>query len=379
MKNNPSFTGIFIKSFDCRGNGLRVVVKDVFDMAGEVTSGASRALAGAMPAKGNADIVGRIKAAKCHIIGRANMHELAYGVTGINTWSGTPTNPKYPILIPGGSSSGSAVAVAAGLADFAIGTDTGGSIRIPAACCGIIGLKPSFGRVSRSGAVPVHSTLDCVGPFAQNVALIEKAMAIIAPDWNNAEIPTGGRVAFIQTASDKAIASIVRTASSNIFDVTEATLSDFMEAMDAGMTIIARETWQAFGHLTGTGLVGRDVHDRLLMASKVTDEQLGKAEDTRARFTTQVDTLLEQVDALVLPAMPCVPPSLLEAADAQAAIPITANCRPFNLSGHPAIVLPVGEHKGRPVAMQLVGKRGGDEALCALARQIPIFERGATQ
>ena len=371
-----SETGIFIQTFSSEGDGLRVAVKDTVDMAGEVTSGGSRALAGAAPALQNAEIIDRLKQAGCRIVGRTNMHEFAYGVTGLNNWAGTPTNTNYPTLIPGGSSSGSAVAVATGLVDFAIGTDTGGSVRVPATCCGVIGLKPSFGRVSRKGLVPAISSLDCVGSFARDMAMIETAMEILVPDWKPSTLGTRGRVAFVKTAADEPISEMVRRAGEAAFEVGEIELAEFDAAMGAGMKIIARETWDAFGTLTQTGLVGRDVHDRLLMSSKVTDDELAEAEETRARFTAQVDKILETVDALILPTMPCLPPSLLEASDAHAAIPITTTCRPFNLSGHPAISLPIGEVDGRPVAMQLVGKHGEDEALCALARQVTIFQKG---
>lgn len=373
---HPVETAIFTRRYEARGSGLRVAVKDTLDMVGEVTTGGSRALAGNTPATRDAEVVRLLREAGCEIVGRTNMHELAYGVTGLNAWTGTPINPANPALIPGGSSSGSAVAVAAGLADFTIGSDTGGSIRVPASCCGIVGLKPSFGRVSRAGAHPGESTLDCVGPFARSVEMIEQAMAIIAPDWRQGAVADGSRLAFVATPSDAPIAQMVRSHAARSFDVADAELPSFMAAMDAGMKIIARETWNAFGALTKTGLVGRDVHDRLLMSSKVTDEQIEEAEATRARFTAEVDAMLADVEALVLPALPCPVPSLIEASDASAAIPITTTCRPFNLSGHPAIALPIGALDGRPIAMQLVGRRGEDERLCALARQVSIMAKG---
>ena len=131
----------------------------------------------------NAEVVERILAADCQITAKTNLHELAFGITGINPVFGTAINPQYPDLIPGGSSSGSAAAVAAGLADFTLGTDTGGSIRMPAACCGVYGFKPTFNRVSRQGIHPAMSSLDCVGPFAASVAMIETAMQIIDPSF----------------------------------------------------------------------------------------------------------------------------------------------------------------------------------------------------
>jgi amidase len=201
-------------------------------------------------------------------------------------------------------------------------------------------------------------------------------MDLLVPDWQSTRKTGTATVAYYSAPCEDGIAELVRQAASPCFEICEAELSDFEAAMDAGMKIIARETWDAVGHLTETGLVGADVHDRLLKSKTVSDMQIAEAEDIRKVFTAQVDRVLETVDAILLPAMPCLPPSLLEASDSQAAIPITTNCRPFNLSGHPAIVLPIGEIDGRPVSMQLVGRRGEDEALCALARNVTPFQKG---
>lgn len=374
---DPRHAAIFTRRYAGAANGIAVAVKDCIDIAGEVTTSGSRALAGASPAHKDAEVVNRLKAAGCHIVGRTNMHELAYGVTGLNAWTGTPTNPKYPSLVPGGSSSGSAVAVAAGLVDFALGTDTGGSVRVPASCCGIVGLKPTFGRVSREGVHPAKSSLDCVGVFARDVAMIEQAMSAVAGDWQGRHEAVGSAsVAYFAPDGEAAINALVREKASEFLNLSDADLPGFNDASDAGLTIIGRESWNAVGHLTETGLVGRDVHDRLLMSSKITDVQLEEAEAGRARFSNVVDALLEKFEAIALPAMTHHVPSLLEAASATAPKPITLACRPFNLSGHPAIALPVGEVEGRPVSLQLVGRKGGDEALCALARKVAIFRKG---
>ena len=143
---------LFVEKLDIGGAGPTVAVKDTIDIAGFPTRAGSRALDDAAPAAANAEVVQRLLDRAYHIVGKTNMHELAFGTTGINLWTGTPLNYHFPAYVPGGSSSGSAAAVAAGQAQLALGTDTGGSIRIPAACCGVFGLKPSFGRVSRQGA-----------------------------------------------------------------------------------------------------------------------------------------------------------------------------------------------------------------------------------
>ena len=364
-----------IQHLDLRGaqgvKGPRVAVKDCLDIAGTRTSCGSRAFADAAPAAVHADVVAALLNSRAHIVGKTNMHELAYGVTGINEWSGTPVNPRFPDRVPGGSSSGSAVAVSAGLVDFAIGTDTGGSIRVPATCCGVAGLKPTFGRVSRKGAHPSASSLDCVGPFARDVATLEQAMAMIdrsfVPQGRPAD-PILGILnveadADVQAAMDAAIArSGLRTIA--------VSLPSFAEAFQAGITVMAAEMAPLFGHLCGTGKLGADVDARLLAASKVTAGEVEQAEAVRARFSAEVDAALATVDALVLPAMPSVPPLLSEAGDAPRTLAMTRLVRPFNLSGHPALSLPLQTAQGLPAGIQIVGARQGDGALCAVAAVI---------
>src|SRR5579864_3297886 len=143
----------FITRFDTSGSGVRLAVKDLIDMEGVPTTAGCRAVADeAAPAPADAACLAGARAAGAAIVGRTNLHELALGVTGVNPWFGTPENPLDPRLVPGGSSSGSAVAVATGEADVAFGSDTGGSVRIPSACCGTAGLKTTFGRIPRDVA-----------------------------------------------------------------------------------------------------------------------------------------------------------------------------------------------------------------------------------
>lgn len=360
------------------GGAPRVAVKDCIDVAGETTAAGSRALAGRPAAARDATVVERLRSAGCTIAGRVSMHELAFGVTGVNAWSGTPLNPHYPRLVPGGSSSGSAAAVAAGLVDFAIGTDTGGSIRVPAACCGVVGFKPSFGRVSRSGVTPAISSLDCVGPLAASVAAVEAAMAMLVGDWRREETPTQPRIGLVTDVSGaEHVAPVLKTALPDGC-VTPVAMPGLAAAQEAGLRIIGRETSRAFAPLLTSGLVGNDVRERLCAAGQIDDDAVVQAEVMRRAFTAEVDALLADHDVIALPTLPCPPPTLAEAADPATAIPMTALCRPFNLSGHPAIALPIGEIAGRPVSLQLVGRRGGDEALCALARAIPVFIKGET-
>lgn len=340
-------------------------------MAGLVTTIGSAAFADAAPAPAHAAAVDALLLGGCRVVARATMHELAYGVTGVNPWAGTPVNPTWPDRIPGGSSSGCAVAVAAGLVDFAVGTDTGGSIRMPAACCGVIGFKPSFGRVDRRGVHPAASSLDCVGPIAGDVETIERAMTLLTSGfWHRCSVgaATLGVLA-VEADADVADAVALAVARSGLPTVP-VTLGSFEQAFDAGLIVIGAEMWAAFGDRAGDPRLGEDVRARLRAASRITPDALAEAERTRARFTEEVDRVLETVDAIVLPTLPSVPLRVEEAGNAARAVRLTRLVRPFNLSGHPAITLPLRSAAGLPVGLQLVGRRGGDEALCAVAREI---------
>lgn len=361
---------IFLENVNLGGDGLRVAVKDCIDIAGLPTKSGSAALATTEPALEHAVVVQRLLDADCRIIGKAAMHELAYGVTGVNRRAGTPINPRYPDRVPGGSSSGSAAAVAAGLCDFAVGTDTGGSIRTPAACCGVIGLKPSFGRISRSGAHPAYSSLDCIGPLAASMSMIEQAMAILDPTFSALPMAQSLRLGQVRVDTDMVVGATFAASVAPLGAALADVELDLQQAFDANMLLIGRETWNAFGHLTQSGLLGEDVQARLTRAGEIDDKKVGWAESVRLEFRAAVDAALDGFDALILPTMPVLPLTLEEAGDPERALAMTAFVRPFNLSGHPAITLPIETRDGLPVGIQLVGRIDGDAALCAIARRV---------
>lgn len=363
---------IIVQEVQKGAGALKVMVKDSIDIQGMQTMAGSKALMQSQPASTNADVVDRILAADCQITAKTNLHELAFGITGINHVFGTATNPKYPELIPGGSSSGSAAAIAAGLADFTLGTDTGGSIRMPAACCGVYGFKPTFGRVSRAGVHPAASSLDCVGPFANSIEMIETAMQIIDPTFQqHAVLTQAPKLAWLDVQVDSTVAECIQHYLTQAdLQPIHVTVKSFDAAFDAGMQIINYENWQAYGELTETGLLGADVNARLLKAAATTLAQVEQAEQVKASFTAEIDALLDQYDALILPTLPQLPPKVAEAENTLAFLNLTGLVRPFNLSGHPAISIPLQTEHGQPVGLQIVAKHNADEYLCAVATYI---------
>lgn len=362
----------FIRTLSLGGTGPGIAIKDTIDISGYATTAASRALAGTPPARQHAEVVERLLAAGWHIVGKANMHELAFGMTGINDYTGTPRNPQDATRIPGGSSSGSAAAVGLKLADAALGTDTGGSIRGPAACCGVIGLKPTFGRVSRRGVAPRESTLDCVGPFAREMPMLVAAMQAITADFdaNIAQAWQGAcKVGIVQAEASPDIRDAVILAANKADCVAHAlSLAGMPAAFDAGLAVINAETWRAFGHLVTTGQLGADLDARLRAAVHTTAAQLDAAEQVRRQFTAAVDHALENADVLILPTLPALPITLDEARSGTPVIAMSSLIRPFNLSGHPALSLPLPIN-GSPLkaGLQIVGRKGEDEQVCAIA------------
>jgi amidase len=362
----------FISTFSLGGDGPTIAIKDTIDIAGMRTTGASRALADAAPAQRHAQVVQLLLDADWKIVGKANMHELAFGMTGINDYTGTPVNPQDATRIPGGSSSGSASAVGLGLADAALGTDTGGSIRGPAACCAITGLKPTFGRVSRRGVAPAESTLDCVGPFARDMRMIVDTMAVIAPGFDASAAlkkvtACSVGVAHVDAQADL-LAAVARAPQRAGFTSRAIDIAGFADAFQAGISIINAETWAAFGHLVDSGKLGADLDARLRAASATTPEQLSAAERVRRSFTEAVDRALDSVDVIVMPTLPALPITLDDARRGVPVIAMSSLIRPFNLSGHPALSLPL-PLDGSPLkaGLQIIGRHGADEQVCAVA------------
>lgn len=354
--------------------GLTVGIKDSIDMAGLVTGLGSRITEGDAVARVDADVVRYLREAGFCIYGKTMMHELAFGMTGVNEYSGTPMNPIYPDFIPGGSSSGSATAVANNTVDIALGTDTGGSVRLPAACCGVYGLKPSFARVSRKGVWPPESSLDCVGIFAKKPDYLTRAFAAIDPSFKEEKV--GGEITFawidveaepcIIEAIKKYLASLENTTLQQSCTISLPLMPD---AFMASMTIIAYETLNACRSYIGLGKLGGDVEKRLKRAESITSADVAAAEKIREAFTHQVDQALKRVSILVMPTLPSFPLKRAQAIAGTNDLAISSLVRPFNLSGHPAVTVPLYSDINKPIAIQLIGKKGDEALLCAITEK----------
>lgn len=375
---DTALTGL-ITHFTLGDGPGRVAVKDCIDIAGHPTRQGSAVFADSPPATAHARLIDNLLASGAwRIVGKAAMHELAFGVTGVNPWGGTPVNPHWPARIVGGSSSGSAAAVASGTVDMAIGTDTGGSVRLPAACCGIVGFKAGYGVISRQGVHPQASSLDCVGVLARDVAVVIRAMQALVPGFAISGAPRKGRLVRLSPPVDPSVAEAfdraLAPAMANLsLAIGEGVLPDLEAAFEASLVIMGAENWAALGaHADHPGM-GEDVRARLKAGARHDAAAIAAAQATGARLAQDIDALLDTADALVLPTLPIVPPTLAQAQDARAVVPLTRLVRPFNLSGHPAITLPIRTAQGLPAGVQLVGRRGADADLLALADD--IFEQ----
>jgi amidase len=349
----------FITRLEHSTSGIRLAVKDLIDLAGVPTTAGSRALADtAAPALADAPCLAGARAARVAIVGKVNLHELAFGASGVNDYFGTPVNPLDPRRVPGGSSSGSAVAVADGDADIAYGSDTGGSIRIPAAFCGVTGLKTTHGRVSLDGVWPLAPSLDTVGPMAVDVAGVAAGMTLLEPGFR-LDAPPAGRVGRIRPAGSDVDADIDAAIDQALarsgLEIVEIDLPGWPEAREAAGVIIDAEAAASNRFLLDDpvrrGLLGRDVRARLIDGAATTPAQLAQARAFQSAWRTAMAIAMRDVDVLALPTVMFYPPLLSEAVR----MPYTALTNPVNLSGCPALALPVPCAQRLPASLQLIG------------------------
>jgi amidase len=346
--------------------GPRLAVKDLIDVAGTPTTAGCLAVARRAekhPATLDAACLAGARAAGARIIGKANLHELALGATGVNQWFGTPVNPLDPRRVPGGSSSGSAVAVAAGDADVAYGSDTGGSVRIPSACCGTVGVKTTHGRISLQGVWPVSQTLDTIGPMGRDVASTLLGMQLLEPGFvPSAHVPTTiGRFRAIAAdpVIDAAIDAALRAAGCSVVDID---LPGWPAATDATGAVIIAEAYRNNAGLCAAEPdgVSADIAALVNAGAHISDRTLSRAYATRRAWRAELAAVFERVELLALPTMIGFPPEIGDN-DMNA----VAGTFPWNLAGVPALALPVPAPggPGLPASLQLVGPENGEDLL----------------
>ena len=374
--------------------GIPVGLKDLIDLEGVPTTAASRPLFGNV-ARADAPLVTRLRDADAVIVGKCNLHELAFGTTGEESAFGMTRNPFAPDRSAGGSSSGSAIAVATGMAVAAIGTDTGGSIRIPASACGVVGLKPTHGEVSLEGIVPLAPSLDHAGPIARTVDDAATIFRIIRDADGNGD------------TSDPSARPRLGIPRQYFFDLVDpavqAAFDDAAARLEAGGVLIghadiagADETPTVYATTQRpeafrchAALLERHaadlspgVRERLESGRGVTDDDYARAQEGRRALTAAVDAALAGCDALLLPTLPILPPLVgaetveLKGRDEPVRPLMLRLTQLFDVTGHPAISIPCGDAGGVPVGLQLVGRRGGTDELLALAAALEDAIRG---
>jgi aspartyl-tRNA(Asn)/glutamyl-tRNA(Gln) amidotransferase subunit A len=393
--------------------GKSVAVKDNISTEGVRTTCGSRMLEEYVPPY-DATVVERLKDAGATIDGKANMDEFGMGTTTETSYFGATRNPVDPERVPGGSSGGSAAAVAAGETDLALGSDTGGSIRCPAAFCGVVGIKPTYGLVSRYGLVAYANSLEQIGPIAPSVGEAAELLDVIAgPDPHDATTRDEGADSDYAAAADGDVdgltvgvpTELIEGADDGVREQFQAALADlesqgaetvevslpsveyavaayYVIAMSEASSNLARfdgvrygvsggfdGNWnEAFSEAREEGF-GDEVKRRILLGTYALsagyhDKYYKQAQEARAYVNQDFDSAFEDVDVLASPTMPVLPPKLGESLDDPLQMYlIDANTVPVNLANLPAISVPAGEHDGLPVGLQLVGPAFGEKQI----------------
>jgi Asp-tRNA(Asn)/Glu-tRNA(Gln) amidotransferase A subunit family amidase len=354
----------FISVSDQGGSGDAVAVKDLVDVKGMVTT-AGGVILPDTPAADDAPVIRRLREAGCLIVGKANLHEFAYGVTSVNPHYGTVRNPHDPERVAGGSSGGSAVAVAAGMCDWAIGSDTGGSIRIPASLCGVAGFKPAFGSVDIGGVIPLSPSLDTLGPMAADIATTARAYSIMSGEAISLDGLTRPRLATPArwvTELDQPTAAAWDSVSTGVAEIEFGSRDTYFQV---GLTILLFEA-AAYHRRWATECpekYGEDVLRLIRRGFEVSPASYEEALRERTRLQAEADRAMEQVDALILPATAIVAPPIASANEVRE--PLSRFTRPFNTTLQPVAVVPVPV-AGLPVGIQVAG-RTNSETLRAAA------------
>lgn len=370
--------------------GMPVAIKDLMAVAGTPLSGGSAAVEDTTALR-DAEVIARLRRAGAVFIGATNLHELAYGITSDNPRFGRVMNPAVPDRIPGGSSGGSAAAIAAGIVHAALGTDTAGSIRVPAACCGIVGFKPSYDVLPRDGVMDLAPSLDHVGPLGRTVADTAALFAAMLdlpsmPAWRYTGL-AGRRIARLTGYFDHPLDPCLRDA---LAEAMRALAEDGaacsvtqIDGMDAAAaiqlnTICAEASASHNERLQQRGeALGEDVRVRLEIGNFLPGHWYVKAQKMRRQLADYMDAAFGQADFLICPTMRAPAPHVgaarvdIEGRSYALHTAVTQLTMPFNLTGHPAISIPWSQTQdGVPLALQIIGRRGADWQVLAVAERL---------
>ena len=363
--------------------GIPIAVKDLYNTKGIRTTGGSKFFADYVPSE-DAFVVDKIKKAGAHIIGKTNTHEIALGVTNNNPHFGACRNPWDIARTPGGSSGGSAVAVATGMALAAIGTDTGGSIRIPASLCGVVGLKPTYGRISLRGILPLSWNLDHAGPITKRVedaAVMLQVMGGYDPedpasfktlpgDFSSHMQDTirDRKVAlavgtFVEEVTQPEVLASIRKAADVLAEqgaIIEEVNVDYLREGALANALMTQADGAAFHRerlKEHPDWFGADVRQRLETGAGFTSSEYALARRTQAEVRRRCDLLFEEYDVLILPTTPIVAPVLEGENAVERARLLTRLTSPFNITGLPALSVPCGfSSEGLPIGLQIASR-----------------------
>ena len=359
--------------------GLTVAVKDMYDIAGTRTGGGNPDwLAAHPPAASHAAVIHRLLERGATVIGKTVCDEFFFSVTGANAHYGTPVNPRAPGRLPGGSSSGSAAAAAAGACDFALGSDTGGSVRVPAAFCGLYGIRPTHGRIDMTGAMPMAPSFDVPGWFASGPGVLRRV--------GEALLDAGGARANLReliilddafAEADSEVAHLLRAAIDAMVGDLPAPVHDAVAPhgfdlwRESFRVIQAREIWSIYGPFVERyrPKLGPGVRERMEFAATVSERDAEMARQEQKRARQRICALVKPGTVLALPTAPCIAPRVdtgAEALDLFRVRVMRLTCL-AGLSGLPQVTLPVGSISGCPIGLSFIGWHGADEALLDLA------------
>ena len=362
-------------------SGLSFGAKDIYDVAGHKTGfGSPDWLRTHAAAKHTAPVVAQLLDAGARMVGKTQTDELTFSLNGENAHYGTPVNVNAPGRIPGGSSSGSAAAVAGGLVDFALGSDTGGSVRAPASFCGVYGLRPTHGRVSLEGACPLASSFDTAGWFARDADVMERVGSVLLQEQPDRTLPRHVLIAEdafalagpeATAALERGLARVTALGSSKRITVSPEGLREWLEIF---RTLQGFEVWAQHGAWVEAEKpeLGPGIRQRVQWASTIPECDAKSARARREEIAGRMAALLRDDTVLVLPTVPDIAP--LRGADPKATEDFRSRALTLlciaGLARLPQLNLPVGKLNGFPIGLSIIGPRAGDMMLLAAAKNL---------